>query len=95
MKPTGSDYDVAVLLAKDLGVALEVVPTVGATRIPNLQTGKADIIISRLRSAGQPSNFICPTAWLQRAMTSGLAPCALALRSGKARAVVRSAVVIR
>jgi polar amino acid transport system substrate-binding protein len=48
MKPTGSDYDVAVLLAKDLGVALEVVPTVGATRIPNLQTGKADIIISTL-----------------------------------------------
>ena len=33
MKPTGSDYDVAVLLAKDLGVALEVVPTVGATRM--------------------------------------------------------------
>ena len=48
MKPTGSDYDVAVLLARDLGVALEVVPTVGATRIPNLQTGKADIIISTL-----------------------------------------------
>lgn len=48
MKPTGSDYDVAVLLAKDLGVALEVVPTVGATRIPNLQTGKADLIISTL-----------------------------------------------
>jgi polar amino acid transport system substrate-binding protein len=48
MKPTGSDYDVAVLLAHDLGVALEVVPTVGATRIPNLQTGKADVIISTL-----------------------------------------------
>jgi polar amino acid transport system substrate-binding protein len=48
MKPTGSDYDVAVLLAKDLGVALEMVPTVGATRIPNLQTGKADVIISTL-----------------------------------------------
>jgi polar amino acid transport system substrate-binding protein len=48
MKPTGSDYDVAVLLAKDLGVALEIVPTVGATRIPNLQTNKADLIISTL-----------------------------------------------
>ena len=48
LKPTGSDYDVAVLLAKDLGVALEMVPTVGATRIPNLQTGKADVIISTL-----------------------------------------------
>jgi len=48
MQPTGSDYDVAVLLAKDLGVALEVVPTVGASRIPNLQTNKADLIISTL-----------------------------------------------
>jgi polar amino acid transport system substrate-binding protein len=48
MKPTGSDYDVAVLLAKDLGIALEIVPTVGATRIPNLQTNKADLIISTL-----------------------------------------------
>ena len=48
MKPTGSDHDVAVMLAKDLGVALEMVPTVGATRIPNLQTGKADVIISTL-----------------------------------------------
>ena len=48
MKPTGSDYDAAVLLAKDLGVALEIVPTVGATRIPNLQTNKADLIIATL-----------------------------------------------
>lgn len=48
MKPTGSDYDVAVLLAKDLGLALELVPTVGATRIPNLQTNKADLVIATL-----------------------------------------------
>jgi polar amino acid transport system substrate-binding protein len=48
MKPTGSDYDVAALLAKDLGVALEIVPTVGATRIPNLQTNKADLVIATL-----------------------------------------------
>lgn len=37
-----------LLLANDLGTALKVVPTVGATRIPNLHTGKADIIISTL-----------------------------------------------
>ena len=48
MRPVGSDYDVAALLAKDLGVALEVVPTTGATRIPNLQTNKADLVISTL-----------------------------------------------
>ena len=48
MRPTGSDVDVAQALARDLGVQMEFVQTVGATRIPNLQTHKADIIISTL-----------------------------------------------
>jgi polar amino acid transport system substrate-binding protein len=48
MKPTGSDVEVAQLLAKDWGVELEFVQTTGATRIPNVLTGKADIIISTL-----------------------------------------------
>jgi polar amino acid transport system substrate-binding protein len=48
MKPTGSDVEVAELLAKDWGLELEFVQTTGATRIPNVMTGKADIIISTL-----------------------------------------------
>ncbi len=48
MRPTGSDVEVAQALARDLGVTLEFIPTVGATRIPNVQTDKADIIISTL-----------------------------------------------
>src|SRR5579871_2044504 len=48
MQPTGSDVDTARLLAKDLGVELEIVPTTGATRIPSLQSGKADLVISTL-----------------------------------------------
>jgi len=48
MKPTGSDVETARLLAKDMGVELEIVPTTGANRIPFLQTGKADIVISSL-----------------------------------------------
>ncbi|MBI5719598.1 MAG: transporter substrate-binding domain-containing protein [Burkholderiales bacterium] len=48
MKPTGSDVETARLLAKDLGVELEIVQTTGANRIPFLQTGKADIVISSL-----------------------------------------------
>jgi polar amino acid transport system substrate-binding protein len=48
MKPTGSDVETALLLAKDWGLELEFVPTTGATRIPNVNTGKADIIISTL-----------------------------------------------
>jgi polar amino acid transport system substrate-binding protein len=48
MKPTGSDVETAQLLAKDWGLELEFVQTTGATRIPNVQTGKADVIISTL-----------------------------------------------
>ena len=48
MKPTGSDVEVAQLLAKDWGLELEFIQTTGATRIPNVQAGKADIIISTL-----------------------------------------------
>jgi polar amino acid transport system substrate-binding protein len=48
MKPVGSDVETAQLLAKDWGLELEFVQTTGATRIPNVQTGKADIIISTL-----------------------------------------------
>ena len=48
MNPTGSDVETARLLAKDLGVALEIVQTTGANRIPFLQTGKADIVVSSL-----------------------------------------------
>jgi polar amino acid transport system substrate-binding protein len=48
MQPTGSDVDLARLLAKDLGVELEIVPTTGPSRIPFLQTGKADLVVSTL-----------------------------------------------
>ena len=48
LQPTGSDVDTARLLAKDLGVELEIVTTTGPTRIPLLQTGKADLVISTL-----------------------------------------------
>lgn len=48
MVPTGSDVETARLLARDLGVELEIVQTTGANRIPFLQTGKADIVVSSL-----------------------------------------------
>src|ERR1700761_7697132 len=46
MQPAGSDVETAQLLAKDLGVQLEIVTTTGPTRIPTLQTSKADLVIS-------------------------------------------------
>jgi polar amino acid transport system substrate-binding protein len=48
MQATGSDVDTARLLAKDLGVELEIVTTTGPTRIPMLLTNKADLVISTL-----------------------------------------------
>ena len=48
MQPTGSDIETAKLLAADWGLRFEHVPTTGAARIPALQTGKADLVISTL-----------------------------------------------
>ena len=40
MQPSGSDVDIAKLLAKDLGVEFEIVPTTGSSRIPNLTAAR-------------------------------------------------------
>jgi polar amino acid transport system substrate-binding protein len=45
-EPEGADVDVARLMAKDLGVDIEWVPVTGPNRVPFLQTGKADVVIS-------------------------------------------------
>jgi len=68
LKPTGSDVETAQLLAKDWGLELEFVQTTGATRIPNVQTGKADIIISTLSVTPERAkviDFTKPYATLQ------------------------------
>jgi polar amino acid transport system substrate-binding protein len=46
MQPDGLDVDIAKLLAKDLGVPLELVPVTGQSRIPSLQTGKVDFVVA-------------------------------------------------
>lgn len=48
MKPQGYDIDVAALIAKDMGVKLELVPVSSTNRIPYLQTKKVDLVISSL-----------------------------------------------
>ncbi|ACA17539.1 extracellular solute-binding protein family 3 [Methylobacterium sp. 4-46] len=68
LKPTGSDVETAQLLAKDLGLELEFVQTTGATRIPNVQTNKADLIISTLSVTPERAkviDFTKPYAALQ------------------------------
>jgi polar amino acid transport system substrate-binding protein len=58
LQPIGSDVETAKLLAADWGLELEFVETTGATRIPNLQTNKADIIISTLSVTPQRAEVI-------------------------------------
>lgn len=48
MKPLGYDIDVAGLIARELGVKLELVPVTSTNRIPYLTTGKVDLVISSL-----------------------------------------------
>ena len=48
LKPRGYDIDTAALLAKEMGVKLELVPVTSTNRIPFLTTGKVDLVISSL-----------------------------------------------
>jgi polar amino acid transport system substrate-binding protein len=45
-KPAGYDDDVAKLLAKSLGVELDILPVTGPNRIPFLLTNKIDVLIA-------------------------------------------------
>lgn len=48
MQLQGYDVDVAKLLAKELGAELELIPVTGQNRVPYLQTGRVDLVISSL-----------------------------------------------
>jgi polar amino acid transport system substrate-binding protein len=47
-QPDGYDADVARLLAKDLGVKLNLLPVTGPNRIPFLLTNKVDMLVASL-----------------------------------------------
>jgi len=47
-QPDGYDADVARLLAKDLGVKLNLLPVTGPNRIPFLLTNKVDLLVASL-----------------------------------------------
>ena len=48
LKLQGYDIDMANLIAKELGVKLELVPVTSTNRVPFLTTGKVDLVISSL-----------------------------------------------
>jgi len=68
MQPEGSDVATAKLLAKDLGVKLQLVQITNAARVPTIQTGKADIAVANLSITAQRAkviDFSVPYASLQ------------------------------
>ncbi len=64
--PTGSDVEVARMLAKDLKVELELVPVTAPNRIPFLVTGKVDVVMASL----VPSPERAKTIWFSNAYGS-------------------------
>jgi len=46
MKPEGYDIEMASVIAKSLGVAVELVPVSSANKIPYIQTRKADVLLN-------------------------------------------------
>jgi polar amino acid transport system substrate-binding protein len=62
LKPQGLDIDMANYIGQKLGVKVELVPVTSANRIPYLQTGKADIVISTLGKNPERAKVIDFTA---------------------------------
>src|SRR5450631_534174 len=94
MQPTGSDIETAKALAKDWGLEFEHVPTTGASRIPALQTGKADLVISTLSVTPERAKVIDFSKGYAVLRTVIAAPKSVALKSladldGKTVATVR------
>ena len=58
----GFDIDLANLLAKALGVKLELVPTTGINRVPYLITGKVDVVISTFGATPERAKSVSFTA---------------------------------
>lgn len=48
LKHEGYDVDVGMLIAKDLGVKVEIIPLTSKQRIPFLTSGKVDLVISSM-----------------------------------------------
>ncbi len=97
MQPDGIDVSVANLLAKYMGVKLEIVPVTSQNRIPFILTGKADLVMATLTVTPQRALQI----WFSNPYAAQesiiMAPAATAIGSwddlaGKKVSVVRGAI---
>jgi polar amino acid transport system substrate-binding protein len=95
LQPTGSDVEVAKALAADWGLTIEFVTTTGPTRIPNLNTNKADVVISSLSVTEERRKVVDFTRPYSFIRTTVIAPkgdptTTFEALKGKSIAVVRS-----
>jgi polar amino acid transport system substrate-binding protein len=97
LKPIGLDVDMANYIGKKLGVAVELVPVVSASRIPALQTRKADLVIATLGKNAEREKVIDFTAAYSPFFQAVFGPKDMAVKSfadlaGKAVGVTRGAM---
>jgi polar amino acid transport system substrate-binding protein len=94
MQPTGSDVAAATMLAKDLGVKLEIVQLNGPNRVPYLLTGKVDMVISEFTITPERKKVVDFSTPYSVSASSILAPKSVNIKSvgdlaGKRVGVVR------
>jgi polar amino acid transport system substrate-binding protein len=97
LEMTGSEYEAAQLLAKDLGATLEMVTTNGASRIPLLMTDKADIVVAAMTITPEREKVVAFSRPYSGTTSAVAGPKNLAIKSlddlvGKRVAVARGTV---
>ncbi|SFZ84667.1 polar amino acid transport system substrate-binding protein [Devosia enhydra] len=95
LQPAGFDVAIANLIARDLGVELEILDQVSQARIPNLTSNKVDIVISSLGITAERAKAIMYTNAIYVDEQMIIAPTSAAIASledlvGKRVGVTRS-----
>jgi polar amino acid transport system substrate-binding protein len=98
LEMTGSEYETAQLLAKDLGATLEMVTTNGASRIPLLMTDKADIVVAAMTITPEREKVVAFSRPYSGTTSVVAGPRSIAVKSindlvGKKVAVARGTVM--
>lgn len=97
LQPEGYDVDVARLIAENLGVEVEIVAVSSANRIPYLQSGQIDLVVSSLGATPERAKSIWFSAAYAPFFSAVYAAPGVAIASpadlgGKSLAVTRGAV---
>ncbi len=77
----GYDVDVAKLIAKDLGVELELVPVTSKQRIPFLETDRVDLVISSMGANPERAKSIWFSSAYAPFFSGAFAPSSLSISS--------------